>query len=280
VDARAKRGHDEVWYHGRAMVPAKLWTPLSYLMLFGLLAGVYLLPADTSLSEVRRVGLLRACMPPLYPPLVTGAPEAPGLDVELLRALAAGLGLRLAISPNEAMGQDFNPRNWRVTRAQCEVLAGGVVASPVTRSFLETSPSYAQTGWGFVMPKPMRELPGRRAGVFVGISGLDRIALSQFLRRNGVEATVVLSTADLASGLRQGRFDFAITEMLLARSIASREGFTAEWAPAELPRFPLVLGLWKGDITFKRAIAGELDRLERNGEVARFLARYLGKTES
>jgi len=77
------------------MLPAKVWTPLSYLMLFGLLAGVYLLPADTSLREVRRAGLLRACMPPLYPPLVTGTPEAPGLDVELLRALAAGFGLRL-----------------------------------------------------------------------------------------------------------------------------------------------------------------------------------------
>jgi polar amino acid transport system substrate-binding protein/cystine transport system substrate-binding protein/membrane-bound lytic murein transglycosylase F len=257
------------------MLPAKVWTPLSYLMLFGLLAGVYLLPADTSLREVRRAGLLRACMPPLYPPLVTGTPEAPGLDVELLRALAAGLGLRLAISANEAMGQDFNPHNWRVTRAQCEVLAGGVVASPVTRSFLETSPSYAQTGWGFVAPRPVGELSGRRAGVFIGISGLDRIALSRFLRANDVQVTIAASVTDLAGGLRQGRFDFGMTEMLLAGSIASREGWTAEWAPPELPRFPLVLGLWKGDVTLKRAIVDGLDRLQRSGETARILARYL-----
>ena len=94
----------------------------------------------------------------------------------------SGLGLKFAITSNPAMGQDFNPRNWRVTRAQCEVLAGGVVASPVTRSFLETSPSYAQTGWAFVLPKPIGDLQGRRAGVLVGISGLDRIALSRFLR--------------------------------------------------------------------------------------------------
>ena len=180
------------------MIPAKVRTPLSYLMLFGLLAGVYFLPADTSLREVRRAGLLRACMPPLYPPLVTGSPEAPGLDVELLRAIAAVLGLRLAVSPNEAMGQDFNPRNWRVTRAQCEVLAGGVVASPVTRSFLETSPSYAQTGWGIIAPQPIGEFSGRRAGVFIGISGLDRIALSRFLRGNDVQVTIAPSATDLA----------------------------------------------------------------------------------
>src|SRR4029453_9424726 len=103
-----------------ALVPARLRTPLSYLMIFGLLAGVYLLPADTSLSEVRRAGLLRACMPPVYPPLVTADPAAPGIGVELRRALAENLTLKFAISPNPPMGQDFNPRTWRATRAQRE----------------------------------------------------------------------------------------------------------------------------------------------------------------
>src|SRR5215468_11015994 len=188
-----------------ALVPPKLRTPISYLMIFGLLAGVYLLPADTSLSEVRRAGLLRACMPPVYPPLVTGNARVPGIDVELLQALADKLALKFVISPNPVMGQDFNPRNWRVTRAQCEVLAGGVVASPVTRSFLETSPSYAQTGWGILAPQQIGELRGRRAGVYIGISGLDRIALSRFLRGNDVEVTIAASATELASGLRQGR---------------------------------------------------------------------------
>src|SRR4029453_19043829 len=133
-----------------ALVPARLRTPLSYLMIFGLLAGVYLLPADTSLSEVRRAGLLRACMPPVYPPLVTADSAAPGIDVELPRRVGEKLTLKFAISPNPAMGQDFNPRNWRVTRAQCEVLAGGVVASTGTRSFLETRPPHGAPGWGRV----------------------------------------------------------------------------------------------------------------------------------
>src|SRR5436190_6633814 len=180
-----------------AVTPGKIWPPLSYLLILGLLAAVYLLPADTSLSEVRRAGVLLACMPPLYPPLVTCEPNAPGIDVELLRALADGLALRFSVTPNPVMGQDFNPRNWRVTRAQCEVLAGGVVASPVTRSFLDTSPSYAQTGWAFVAPAPVGDPQGRRAGVLAGISGLDRIALSRFLRAKNVDMTVVPSAAEL-----------------------------------------------------------------------------------
>jgi len=260
-----------------ALIPARLRTPLSYLMIFGLLAGVYLLPADTSLSEVRRAGLLRACMPPVYPPLVTADPAAPGIDVELLRALAEKLSLKFTISPNPAMGQDFNPRNWRVTRAQCEVLAGGVVASPVTRSFLETSPSYVETGWGLVLPKPLGDLEGKRAIVFTGISGLDRLALSRFLRNKAIEFTIAPNAAELASALREGRADFGVTEMLLAGQIAAREGFRVDWAPAELPRFPVVFGLWKGDLTLKRAIVDGLAQLEKSGEMAKILARYRGE---
>src|SRR5579862_947775 len=156
---------------------------LSYLFIFAPLAAVYLLPPDTSLAEVRRAGLLRACVPFAYPPLVTDDTAAPGIDVELLRALATSLGLRLDLSRNDAMGRDFNPRSWHVTRAQCEVLAGGIVASPVTKSFLETSPSYAETGWAVITPKPSptvppADMPGRRAAVLAGFSGLDRTGLS------------------------------------------------------------------------------------------------------
>ena len=259
-----------------ALLPAKVWTPLSYVMILGLLAGVYWLPADTSLREVKKAGVLRACMPPLYPPLVTGDANAPGIDVELLRALAKELGLRFAVTSNPAMGQDFNPRNWRLTRAQCEVLGGGVVASPVTRSFLETSPAYAETGWAFILPKPIADVAGQRAGVLSGISGLDRIALARYLRAKNVNVTIVTSSTDLANGLRQARFDFGVTEALAAQQIAAQGGWSTQWAPAELPRFPVVLGLWKGDLTLKRAIVDGLAKLERDGEIARIIARYRG----
>jgi polar amino acid transport system substrate-binding protein/cystine transport system substrate-binding protein/membrane-bound lytic murein transglycosylase F len=248
---------------------------LSYALILGLLAGVYLLPPDTSLNEVRKAGILRACMPPLYPPLVTGNPIAPGIDVELLQVIASGLGLRFAIHPNQAMGQDFNPRNWRLTRAQCEVLAGGVVASPMTRSFLETSPSYAQTGWALLLPKPLEDVTGRRAGVLTGISGLDRLALSRYLRGKNVEFTIAPDAADLVNGLRQGRFEFGVTERLLAGYIAAREGFAVAWAADELPRYPVVIGLWKGDLTLKRAIVAGLAKLESSGDLAKVIGRYL-----
>src|SRR5580765_7837659 len=257
------------------LIPARLRNLLIYALIFGLLAGVYALPPDTSLSEVRKSGLLRVCMPPSYPPLVTGNAAAPGIDVELVTAVAAKLGLRMVASLNQAMGLDFNPRNWRVTRAQCEMLAGGVVASPVTKSFLETSPSYAETGWALVIAKEAG-IQGRRVGVLTGISGLDRLALSRYLRAQGAEVSIVANAADFVAGLRAGRFDVGVTERLLGGQIAAREGWRVDWVAAELPRYPVVFGLWKGDLTLKRAIVGSLETMARDGEMAKILARYIG----
>jgi polar amino acid transport system substrate-binding protein/cystine transport system substrate-binding protein/membrane-bound lytic murein transglycosylase F len=258
------------------LLPGKLRRLLPYVAIFGLLGAVYLLPPDTSLSEVRKAGVLRACMPPNYPPLVTGDRDAPGIDVELLQALAKGMGVRLVVTPNPAMGQDFNPRNWHVTRAQCEVLGGGVVVSPITKSFLETSPPYAQTGWALIAPQLPADIQGRRVGVLTGISGLDRLALSSYLRARQAQVVIVPSASELVQGLRDGRFDVGITEWLLAGQLAAREGWSVAWAPAELPRYPVAFGLWKGDLTLKRAIADGMEHLRRSGEAASIIARYVG----
>jgi ABC-type amino acid transport substrate-binding protein len=150
---------------------------------------------------------------------------------------------------------------------------------------METSPSYAETGWAVIMPKPPANtqlvgLPGRKAGVLAGFSGLDRIGLARYLREHMIEFGIVPGTAELVQGLRDGRFDFGVTEHLLAEQLASREGWSVAWAPPELPRYPVVLGLWKGDLTLKRAIVGGLEKMERDGEMTAILARYLGSPRS
>jgi ABC-type amino acid transport substrate-binding protein len=253
---------------------------LGALPILGVLAAVYLLPPDTSLSEVRRAGALHVCLPPADPPFVTEDVKAPGIDVELLQALTRDLGLTLAAVPEPAMGQNFNPRAWHVTRAACEVLAGGLVASPLTRSFLETTPSYAQTGWALLAAQPITDLHGRKIGVFTPPSGLDRIALASHLRAAEAQAIILPSAAALVAGLREGRFDAGVTEKLVADQIAAREGLMADWLPGDLPRYPIAFGLWKGDLTLKRALAGGVDRLTRDGTVAAVLARYVGRDRS
>lgn len=247
---------------------------LAFGAVLALLIGVGLLPPDTSLSEVRRAGSLRACVPPSYPPLVTGDPDRPGLDIELLGAVAARLGVALVLNGNAAMGRDFNPRNWGLNRSQCQVVAGGVVDSTQTRSFLETGPTYAETGWAIVAPAPLADLAGKTVGVLTLVSGLDRIGLASFLRAAGVTARIVTSTDALAAGIADGTFDAGVTEALLASTLAADNGWTVAWMPPALTRYHLVFGLWKGDVTLKRAIAQAFVDLDADGTLAAILARY------
>jgi polar amino acid transport system substrate-binding protein/cystine transport system substrate-binding protein/membrane-bound lytic murein transglycosylase F len=239
-----------------------------------LFGAVYLLPPDTSLAEVERAGALGVCVPTLYPPLVTGKPDAPGVDVEFAQAIARRLGVRMVINANAAMGRDFNPRTWNVTRAQCQMLAGGVVASDATRSFLDTTPPHLETGWAMVAAQMPARLDGVKVGVYTGLAGLDRLGLSRLLRAANARVEVVASAEALTDALRAGRIDAGISEALMARQIAGTLGLQVAWMPAPLARYPVAFGLWKGDLTLKRRLAAVIDELEGEGLTRELAERY------
>jgi len=47
-----------------------------------------------------------------------------GVDIEILAEVPRRLYVRLAVTPIEAMGRDFNPRDWGVTRARRQIVTG------------------------------------------------------------------------------------------------------------------------------------------------------------
>ena len=240
----------------------------------GLMLLVTFLPPDTSLSEVEENNAIRACVPTIYPPLVTDDPERPGIDIEILRAVADQLGVELLLSPIDAMGRDFNPRNWAINRGKCQVLAGGVVDSTLTRSFLDTGPPYAETGWAIVAPAPLADIEGLTIGVLTLVSGLDRIGLSSYLRRQDVTVRVVRNAQAFVEGIAIGELDGAVTEALLAGGLAADNDWWVAALPGELARYNLAIGLWKGDLTLKRKIVRAFRQLEADGTLAAILERY------
>ncbi|MYZ46477.1 substrate-binding periplasmic protein [Propylenella binzhouense] len=259
------------------MAAGRLWRDYGLVLVIALLlASVYLLPPDTSLAEVEEAGTLRVCVPASYPPLVTGDPAEPGIDVDLLKSVAAELGVELSLTHVAAMGRDFNPRGWRLTRAQCQVLAGGILDSPTTRGFLDVTRPIAETGWAVLGKERPGDLAGRTAGVLVGASGLDRIALSSLIRSLGIRTVLVGTPEALAAGIEEGRFEIGITEALLAAWLAGKHQWRTEWLGGGLERHPVTFGLWKGDLTLKRAIGAALSRMAEDGREAAILRRYLG----
>src|SRR5690606_8521649 len=239
-----------------------------------LLLGASRLPPDTSLQLVQERGSLRVCVPSSYPPLVYGVrSQPPGIDVDLVNEVAARLGLRVQFVENPAIGRDFNPRNWRITRAQCEVIAGGVVASATTRSFLETTQPHLETGWAVVFPDGERSLQGATVAFHAGTSGLDRISLSRALQASGAQVRIVSSPRDLERMLAEREVDVAVTESLLARQLAWDAGYSVAWMPG-IDRSPRAFGLWKGDLTLQRGLQDALDAMRSDGTLEAIVARY------
>lgn len=247
---------------------------IGWLVAVGLLALVQVLPPDTSLSEMKRVGVLRVCLPDHYPPLVTRDIELPGIDVEVVRSVSERIGVRLGRNAVPDMARDWNPRNWRVTRSHCQMLAGGVVNSEQTRVFLETSQPYLETGWALIVPSELGDLSGAVVGVYAGVSGLDRVALSRFLRQQGAQVQLVMDIQRLVDGLASGSLDAGVSEALSARQAAWETDWSVQWLPAELGRYQIALGLWKGDLTLKRAVNKALTQLRDEGELDAIFQRY------
>lgn len=279
-----------------------------------LMSLIYFIPTDTSLALVQDAKVLRACVPTSLPPFVTGNAAAPGVDVEILTALADELGVRLLLNANPSIGQDWNPRNWRVTRSQCQIIAGGIVNTETTRSFLDTTPAYMETGWALLVAEselsggagrpfggetdarsdvvtagaagagslavagpgaaPATTLQGQTIGFFAGNSGLDRLPLSRFFRDQGARSVTVGSSRQLVEDMASGRFGFGVAEAVAARHIAGANGWTVQWLPPSLGRHSIVFGLWKGDLTLKRAVVKAMDKLRRTGELDRIIAKY------
>jgi polar amino acid transport system substrate-binding protein/cystine transport system substrate-binding protein/membrane-bound lytic murein transglycosylase F len=240
----------------------------------GLLLAVYLLPPDTSLAETQRGGTLTACVPTARPPLVTGDPAKPGIEVELLGAIAGEMGLKLSLNTIPAMGQDFNPRSWNLTRAQCAVIAGGLADSIETRSYLSPGPSYGETGWVLISATGGTDLSGKTVGVLATLQGGDRIALSGYLRSVGAKASLARSVAQLSDGLAAGTYDAGVAEAMTARGIAVGPGWSTSSLPPPLETHALIFGLWKGDLTLKRAIEAAFVKVKAAGKLDEIVARY------
>lgn len=239
----------------------------------GLMAAVSLLPPDTALQEVQAGGVLRACVPVANAPLVIEGGPQEGIDVDILRQIASDLGLRLSLNHNPAIGRELDPRVWRINRATCHILGGGIVTSPVMESFMQVTDPHLESGWTVISPVPVTSLDGLTVGVLVGMVGRDRIALSRLLRAHGARIELVETEDQLRRGLLDGRFDAGIADTILAGSIAEGQPWALSWLEDD-GHDALGFALWKGDMTLSRAVEDSLEAMRRDGRLDAIIASY------
>jgi polar amino acid transport system substrate-binding protein/cystine transport system substrate-binding protein/membrane-bound lytic murein transglycosylase F len=65
-----------------------------------------------------------------------------------------------------------------------------------------------------------------------------------------------------------------VTEALIGQSLVSGRGWSTHALPPPLEAYPLVFGLWKGDLTLKHAVVDALERMRGDGRLGAILHKY------
>lgn len=291
---KKKSGSHGSWKHWRSTV-------INLGVILTLLVAITFLPADTSLSQIKERGVLKLCVPASYPPFVTGDPQHPGYDIELMQAVADDIGVRLLVNKMESIGRDFNPRNWMLTRGQCDMLAGGVADTVRTRNFMQTIPTNIQLGWMLLSPEGQRPKKGDQIFVIPGNTGLNRLELSGWLRNQGLSAHPISMLAgekeivrQVMSGLGDKSFKGLVAENFTACSLLKAmdkesdvksswlftrgEAETASDSANNMggQTYSMALSLWKGDVTLKRAVEKAMKKLDKSGATTNLRKFYMG----
>lgn len=219
------------------------------------LVAVSFLPADTSLRERQKTGVLRFCVPDVASPLITDpATGNPGPELARLTQAAAALDLRVQVTQASNIGRSFNPADWNISRGQCDVLGGGFADTAPNRGFMTLIPTGAQLALQRIGP-PEAPPPGSEVGIYLGSAGTDRVRLSGWLRANGWRAVPLRRAGDFQAWVQRG------APVITTSLIPLPPGAQAQPLPPEAGETSdLVFGFWRGDTTLTRAVRQEMAR--------------------
>ena len=105
---------------------------------------------------------------------------------------------------------------------------------------------------------------------------MDRLALSGWMRKQGLRAQLMPSADAFARALRDGTVAAGITERFVAANLGLNPStMQTFWlSDPAFPQYRIALGLWKGDQTLKRAVLDALGALEASGIPDALAVRY------
>ena len=231
--------------------------------------GMRHLPPDTSAADIRQRGVVKVCHPVNLPPLVTvEAGEVKGLEAEVVRRVADEMGVRVQWNAQRNWYRTFDPTAWGIRKESCDLLVGGVAATRSSESFLVLTEPYLRAGWAWVGQGPPDELEEDvQVGFWAPYLGLDkeRFAATDFLDARGIFPYFFHSAEETLTALDEGEVEAVLTDTYTAAWLADETG-AQTWDVPELSPFSFALGLWKGEVTLKRAVNGALRKAAKRPE--------------
>jgi len=224
-----------------------------------------------TLAEVQANGEISMCANPDALPHASNRADVPGFQVEIGRALAAALGVRLQV--------DWIIPRMRAGLVDCDMLFDTIVDPAVLRGPVKLSVPYQKSGVALALrdgndgPRGFQDLAGRRVGVMVSS------VASKLLNQRGAQTVPYAFESDMVDDLARGELDAcAVSPASIAYYIRSHPDAQLRYVHAyddepEL-RWNLAVALRRSDDALVEAVDRALERLARDGSMARIYGSY------
>ena len=223
-------------------------------------------------AEIRVQGEISVCANPNALPYSSNRPDSPGFQLEIARALAARLGVRLRV-------EWIVPR-MRAATVDCDLLMDTIAVPGVQPPSLKLSVPYYRGGVPLAFARGQEPVPtyrGLRAGTRVGVimnslAGLIVSRTPATLVSFGFEDDLLEAVARgevaaaAASAASIGYFNLLHPEARLTLMHAEDDEPELRWAVA--------VGMRRADDDLVQAVNGALSHLLDDGTLAAIYARY------
>lgn len=227
--------------------------------------------AARTLAEVQGRGQISMCANPDALPHASDRADTPGFQVEIGRAIADTLGLRLHV--------DWIVPRMRAGLVDCDMLFDTIVDPAVLRGPIKLSSPYQKSGVALALREGVdgmrgfQDVSGRRVGVMT--SSLAGMLLNQ----RGASTVPYAFESDMVADLAKGELEAcAVSPASVAYYIRSHPDARLRYVHAyddepEL-RWNLAVALRRSDDALVEAVDRALERLARDGSLARIYGSY------
>jgi ABC-type amino acid transport substrate-binding protein len=240
--------------------------------LVALLAALAAAPSSArTLAEVQARGEISMCANPDALPHASNRADMPGFQLEIGRAIADALGLRLQVAW-------IIPR-MRAGLVDCDMLLDTIVDPAVLRGPVKLSAPYQRSGVALALRdgtdgvRGFQDLGGRRVGVMVSS------VASKLLGQRGAQAVPYAFESDMVEDLAKGELEAcAVSPASIAYYMRTHPDARLRYLHAyddepEL-RWNLAVALRRSDDALVAAVDRALDGLARDGSLARIYGNY------
>jgi ABC-type amino acid transport substrate-binding protein len=227
--------------------------------------------AARTLAEVQARGEISMCANPDALPHASNRADTPGFQVEIGRAVAAALSLRLHV--------DWIIPRMRASLVDCDMLFDTIVDPAVLRGPIKLSAPYQKSGVALAVRdgieglRGFQDVSGRRVGV------MTNSLASMVLNKRGAGTVPYSFESDMVADLAKGELEAcAVSPASIAYYIHSHPEARLRYVHAyedepEL-RWNLAVGLRRSDDALVQAVDRALERLAQDGSLARIYGSY------